>query len=624
MDKSKPILIIAPYEEMYHSALNISKKYDNVDVAFASLEDAYRTAKDKIAIGAEIIISRGGTYRRLKNSDICVPTVEIKISSYDILIALHKAKEKGKNICVIGFENIISGVQNLGPILDMNLKSYLITNKHEAEIAFNEAVKKYRADVVLGGSLAEKMAIDNGIFTVHLNTSDSLITTSIEESINILEIKWKEMEKTERYKAILNNINEGIISIGRDGEVIIFNPSAERIIGINQNDIVGKNVKDIFQNNIGEILMSNQVEYGKYEIGDNKTVLMNKVPISIKDELSGSVATFDDITKIQEYERIIRSDMRKKGHYAKYTFSDMIGNSKKLNKIKEMAIKYSKADSNIIIYGETGTGKEVLAQSIHNESNRCNGPFVALNCASIPINLIESELFGYSGGAFTDAKKDGKSGIFVMGHKGTVFLDEIGDTSLEFQTKLLRVIQEKEVRPIGSEKIIPIDVRIISATNKQLFDYVKAGKFRRDLYYRLNVLSLDLPTLSERIDDLELLSGYFLRKQNFEKGKKIFFTKSALDILKSYHWPGNIRELQNVMERVSIMFDEKVDEKDIIEFLDEYNLENKSDENSIKKFEKEYIVNVIKECGGNKTRAAEKLGISRTQLWRKMNNMNIN
>lgn len=616
----KSILIIAPYKNMYDDSIELSKEYDFVDVDFGTLEDAVNIVRNKVNNGIEVVISRGGTLSRIRESFPGLSTVEIKVSPYDMVSAIDKAKKYGKNICVIGFKNIIDGVENLGSILGVNIITYLVKNKIEAEQAFKDAISKYQIDAVLGGSLAESMSKDLSLQTVYLKTSKNSIIESILDAKNILDIKLKDKIRTERIEAILNNMNEGVIATDNTGKIILYNKSAEKMIGINNEDIISNHTIPFFKKLNLEMYNDDiNMNFNKLVNYGNKSLLVHNVPILIKNQYSGSVATFEDVTKIQEYEEMIRSNLIKKGNIARYTFSDIIGNSPQINKSKEKAYKYAINDSNILIIGDTGTGKEIFAQSIHNSSLRKNGPFVAINCPAIPPSLMESELFGYEKGTFTGANREGKRGLFTLAHTGTVFLDEISETSMDMQLRLLRVIQEREVRPIGSDKVIPIDVRIISATNKSLLDEVKKGKFRRDLYYRLNVLNLNIPTLFERKDDIELLCNYFIRKQKSKSSKYIKLSSKALQFLETYHWPGNIRELENVIQRLCILYDgNDVDADGVVEILDEY-VEPNYDENPLKLNEKIFINQVVKECNGNKTEAAKKLGISRTQLWRKLN-----
>ncbi|SMC23328.1 regulatory protein, Fis family [Desulfacinum hydrothermale DSM 13146] len=262
--------------------------------------------------------------------------------------------------------------------------------------------------------------------------------------------------------------------------------------------------------------------------------------------------------------------------------------------------------------------KTVFAQAIHAASNRRAGPFVAVNCGAIPDTLIESELFGYQPGAFSGARRGGKDGLFAQAHTGSIFLDEISETSPRFQTTLLRVIQEMTVRPLGSDKVIPIDVRIIAATNRRLKREVERGDFRKDLYFRLNILRLNIPPLRYRKEDIADLVRHFINLNTTRLGKDISISKQAMQMLQDYHWPGNIRELQNVMERLCVTCDMKIDENLIAGILDECRLEDQETSERMESIRKNHILEVLRQCGNNKKKAAEKLGISRTTLWREL------
>jgi transcriptional regulator with PAS, ATPase and Fis domain len=295
---------------------------------------------------------------------------------------------------------------------------------------------------------------------------------------------------------------------------------------------------------------------------------------------------------------------------------------------------YSKYSSPILILGKSGTGKELFAQSIHNSSDRSSAPFVAINCAAIPKDLVESELFGYAEGAFTSAVKGGKAGVFELAHRGTIFLDEIGEMPIGVQTRLLRVIQEKQVMRIGDDKLIPIDVRIIAATNKDLNKMVNEGKFREDLYYRINILTLLVPSLNDRNEDIIQLSRFFIDKYAMRYNKKIQrISMEAKDYLENHYYKGNIRELQGMIERAVVLCQENVLKlEDVrlleeIEYADHNVIGNKKDSNtekmeakSLKQVEDEYIKKVMDACSGNVSKASKVLKISRTTLWRKMNN----
>lgn len=298
-----------------------------------------------------------------------------------------------------------------------------------------------------------------------------------------------------------------------------------------------------------------------------RDVLARSIPLEVGGVRVGDVITLQEGSSIQMQERKIRVSLHQKGLYAKKCFGDMLGESDSIRKLIEKAQKYASHDSNLLIYGETGTGKEVLAQSVHNASLRRYGPFVSVNTASLPPSLLESELFGYAEGAFTGAKKGGKPGLFELAHGGTIFLDEIGELTPDIQSRLLRVLQEKEIMRIGDDRIIPVDVRVISATNRDLSDLVREGGFREDLYYRIHVLGLRIPPLRERQNDVVLLFQSFLNELAKNDGRTISLTEAAIVGLKSYDWPGNIRQLKNVAEVIACHGAAVIDLEDVEEVL---------------------------------------------------------
>jgi transcriptional regulator with PAS, ATPase and Fis domain len=346
--------------------------------------------------------------------------------------------------------------------------------------------------------------------------------------------------------------------------------------------------------------------------------LSNKVPVKVGGEILGAVETLEDVTKIREYENIIRVKLAEKGYVAHFTFEDIIGDSHTIKETVRLAKKFATVDSIILIEGESGTGKEVFAQAIHSASNRSQGPFVAVNCGAIPDSLIESELFGYHPGAFSGARREGKDGLFTQAHTGTIFLDEISETSQRFQTTLLRVIQEMKVRPLGSDKVIPIDIRIIVATNRKLKQEVERGHFRKDLFFRLNILRLNVPPLRLRKEDIPHLARHFIRLNTTRLCKDVSISQNAMSALKGYNWLGNIRELQNVIERLCVTCDLKIDDDLVVHALDEFRLEDFETSDRVDCIRKSHILEVLRQCGNNKKKAAEKLGISRTTLWREL------
>ncbi|KYO64493.1 Limonene hydroxylase [Thermovenabulum gondwanense] len=340
----------------------------------------------------------------------------------------------------------------------------------------------------------------------------------------------------------------------------------------------------------------------------------------------GAVATFQEVSTLMKAELKIRSQLYENGFVANYRFEDIIHKSDKMSKCIDIAKKYAQLDSTVLIFGDSGTGKEIFAQSIHNESKRKNSPFVAINCAALPENLLESELFGYSEGAFTGARKGGKAGLFELAHNGTIFLDEISEIPLSLQSKLLRVIQEKKVMRLGDDKLIPVNIRIICATNKDLLQEIKIGRFRKDLFYRINILSIYLPSLRERKEDIIPLAEYFLKNCSLKMKKCIIgFTEDAKKYLLSLEYQGNVRELEGIIERACAICDNKyIDIEDLIGYYE--NTEEYVDiskELTLEDQEKKLIIETLRETNGNLTVASKILGIHRTTLLRKIKKYKI-
>ncbi len=362
---------------------------------------------------------------------------------------------------------------------------------------------------------------------------------------------------------ILNVINDGIVGIDKNGDIMFRNENANKLFFERGRSNAGEiNLDDILDFEAKALLGKNFGLYRKVHEIMGKKILLTMMPI-IKDNVNnGVIITFKDLSEIIEMENIVRANLMKRGHTSKYEFSNIVGKSKQILETKEIARKLAKSNSTLLLLGESGIGKELFAHAIHKASNKRYGPFVAVSFAALPENLLESELFGYEEGAFTGARKGGHAGLFEQAHKGTIFLDEIGDASLKIQARLLRVLQEKEVLRIGGTKIIPIDVRIIAATNKSLEELVSAGDFREDLFYRLKVLPIRIPPLREHKEDIPLLIEKMLEK--FPNGKGMEISKEAMEEFMEYDWPGNIRELENVIEYLyHIVGDGPVRSKDL-------------------------------------------------------------
>ncbi|GGE45053.1 Fis family transcriptional regulator [Pullulanibacillus camelliae] len=369
-----------------------------------------------------------------------------------------------------------------------------------------------------------------------------------------------EMELNHQLEAILNTVHDGIIATDMDKNIININRSAESILGLTSESLNNK-ITDLLP--MLDLEDGDETRHNQLITISDKKIVVNKTTISMNDKNIGEVTAFQDVTRIQKLEHDIRKKMKEKGLATKYTIQDIIGKSEKIKEIISVMKKIAKTEQTVLILGENGTGKELFAQSIHTMSERKNGPFVPVNIAGLPESLAESELFGYEEGTFTGGNKGGKQGLFEIAHNGTIFLDEIGDASKSLQTLLLRALQEKQIMRVGGRSILPVDIRIIAATNKDLKKLVEEGRFREDLYYRLFVLPLRIPPLRERKMDIPELLYHFIKEFSLTQPK---IADAVMEKLLNYNWPGNVRELINVVQYISIVMEgNQIDVKDLPE-----------------------------------------------------------
>lgn len=435
---------------------------------------------------------------------------------------------------------------------------------------------------------------------------------------------------------ILDTINEWLVVVDNKGYISMMSKGYRDFLKV--EDVIGKHVTEVIENTrLHTVLETGRTEVGQIqEIKDNRVVAM-RIPMIKDGEIIGAIGKvmFKDIEdfhalskklsnlekEISYYEKELNRDLR-----ARYSIDDIIGNSDGIREAKAVSLRAAKTDSTILITGESGTGKEVFANAIHNLSSRRLAKFVKINCAAIPSELLESELFGYDEGAFTGAKRGGKLGKFQLANGGSILLDEIGDMSLHMQAKLLRVLQEKEVERVGSLTSESIDVRIIASTNRNLEEMVKRGEFREDLYYRLNVIRLELPPLRERLSDIEALSNFIRKKIGERLGIYVEgISKSSIKYLSNYDFPGNIRELENIIERSINMLDgdlliepEHLPTRITKEFVKKRHIEGRSMKSAIEEIEKDMIISTLKKTKNNKNETATILGISRPSLYKKI------
>ncbi len=434
------------------------------------------------------------------------------------------------------------------------------------------------------------------------------------------------------YKTILDSIADGVFTVDDDWRITSFNKAAENITGFTKVEAVGQKCYDIFRASVCQTacVLRRTMETGAELINIPVNIVTKdgvEKPISISTavlrdtggRIKGGVETFRDLSAIESLRRALKRE---------YSFQDIISKNHKMQELFRIMPDVAESDSTVLIQGPSGSGKELFARALHNLSPRKEGPFVAVNCAALPDTLLESELFGYKKGAFTDAGRD-KPGRFDLASGGTLFLDEVGDISLALQVKLLRVLQEKTYEPLGSTQPVTVDVRIMAATNKDLREQMGLGRFRDDLYYRLNVIKFDIPPLSERTEDVPLLVDHILCRLNAEKGRNVLgVTPDVMAALIEYDFPGNVRELENILERALILCRDDVIGPDCLPSEIGTNGEEESEsapfvEDPLKAAEAKAIKQALARNYGHRERTAKALGIHKTTLIRKMKKLHI-
>lgn len=640
------ILFLATYPEIAEVARKVCEGSDDITIEIARMDDAVELARKAEKKGYHVLISRGVTYWKIQNtSDIELPLVEVSLGGYDIVRAYFEAKKLGNTIGIVDVDEVVNNLDmdSFADVVGDNILKYVCSNDLEDISKGVQYLREQGAEVIMGKVAMANEARRQGMKAVVISSGYDAIQSAVNEARRVNMVRKQEMKKAEQFKAILEFTYDGIIALDKEGKITVFNRAAERISGWKAKNALGSYItKVIPKAHCQTLLNTGQAEIGEIlEIGDSKAIA-NRVPIIVDHKVEGVVTTFQEVERLQKLEGKVRRQLAQRGFAAKYNFDNILGNSNAIKRAINLAREYAWVDSTVLVYGQTGSGKEMFAHAIHNASRRKNEPFVAVNCAALPENLLESELFGYVEGAFTGARKEGKVGMFEMAHRGTLFLDEVGEMSPMLQSRLLRVIEQGEVMRLGDNSIIPVDVRLIAATHRNLRKMVDNLEFREDLYYRLDVLTIKIPPLNQRERDIILIAYRFLNEFCSRRSKSPGeFTPEAEKILLEYTWPGNLRELRNAMERLAMRpWKKEIDDEDVSNVLlleEGYALKkdekieprpmelNRGDSGELKMpkgwidtVQKQVIQKVLDETGGNKAEAARRLGISRTTLWRKL------
>ncbi|AIF54195.1 sigma-54-dependent Fis family transcriptional regulator [Pelosinus sp. UFO1] len=628
------IAFIAPDKQLFLQGKEIIQQLGlehKFDLYLARLNRGIRLAKKLQNEDVDVIVSRGGTAQLIIESKVKIPVVEIPITGQDLAQVFHESKRltglPHPKVAILAYRNMVNDIEVLSKILAIELVIYPLKTVEDIPAKIAEVVAT-NANIVVGGIKTVLLAAEKGLQTHLIRSGDFSIRSAFLEAQKIALGRKFEKERSQEFKALVDYSLEGIISINQERVIKVFNRAAERLLNRSAKEMLGKRIDSLLNFiNVETCLIEGQQSIGQVIQLGAIWITFNIAPIIVDQSIIGAIITFQDVTRIQEMELRIRNEVIARKFVAKYNFSDILGVSPQIIESKRIAQEMSSINATVLISGESGTGKELFAQSIHNASPRKNGPFVAINCAALPQNLLESELFGYVEGAFTGATKKGKPGLFEMAHRGTIFLDEISEMDKYGQSRLLRVLQEKQVMRLGDDKYIPVDIRIIAATNKNLLELIKEGHFRQDLFYRLKVLTITLPSLRNRRTDVKYLAQHFLHHYQRKYLKHLEITPSGYDYLANYFWPGNVRELKFFIERLVVIANEKTITEIVLQkYWDDREsapeLANDTVEVPLLS-EEDRIICALTQYNSNITQTARSLGMDRSTLYRKLKNYRI-
>ncbi len=561
----------------------------------------------------DVLVAAGlhGDYLR---SRVDLPVVMVKVGGYDLMGALARARALGRRIALVTFGEVRAEVELFSRLFGLDI----VQRSYQSEEQAGACVDELRAagvDVVVAPGLVADLAEAAGMTGLLLYSPDA-VRQAIDDAIEVARTARIATAKRERLNTIIAQLRDGVVAVDSDERIEALNPPLERLLGAPRSQLLGRRLGDVAP----ELSLQRTLRDGVEDVDEvarlgGRTVVVSRRSIVERGVTTGAVLTCQDPASIQRAERNLRARVTVRG--ARWRLDDIVGDSAPMRETRRLAERYARSEATVLIVGESGTGKELFAQGLHAASRRAHQPFVAVNCAAFPESLLESELFGYDEGAFTGARKAGKVGLFEAAHRGTIFLDEIGEMPVSLQTRLLRVLQEREILRIGATEPIPIDVRVVAATHRALDERIAAGAFRRDLYYRLNILRLQLAPLRERLDDLPALAAHLFDKLAARAGGAPHALLVALLArAQGYAWPGNVRELENMIERVVGAGEASP------ALLPELGAAAAPPARDLAMqraaSEREAIARVLAECGGDRAAACARLGIGRTTLWRKL------
>lgn len=624
--KSRPRLCFLSYRQIRMFAMPIVAEYSDradIEVVDGSFGGALAIAKERIAKGLVDVFVSAGANASLLRSGLQVPVATIQLSGFDIMQALIKARTMSDRIAIVMHGQTIPELDSVKGLLNIEICQYAYQTPDMARQCIQD-LRSAGIEVIVGSSLVVELAQEAGLWGL-LAYSLSSIRQGFEDALELARVARLEAGRYEQLNGVLHNLQDAVLAVNHAGLIIAVNPAMKKILGQDAASLLGRQLALLEP----DLSLRSTLETGKEERGvvlrlAGRDWVVNRTPIREHGEIVGAAITLYDARTIHEADNSLRIQQRRNQSPARYCFDSLIGQSPAFLRAVQTARRYAKTDLGVLVVGESGVGKELFAQAMHNESARVHRPFVAVNCAAFPESLLESELFGYEEGAFTGSRRGGKRGLFEAAHTGTLFLDEIGDMPLTLQTRLLRVLQEREITRLGSTTAIPVDVRVIVATHQPLQDMVAERRFRQDLYYRINTLRLALPTLRERRTDIVLMAERLVRSCLARLGSQLDVVAALAPLkpyLEAYSWPGNVRELENISERIAVFLLQFQRINDIA--YDGLDLDCPELFNAVPLRVQSMVLSnytrahlALEKSGGKHAKAARQLGVSRSTFWR--------
>lgn len=631
-DIMKPRLCIVGYSPVIAIARKVASEFRRkADFLFVNslLEEALPKLRE-IEGTADIVLA-GPSTRRMYAGRLSIPIIAFRPTFPDLIRAVNEARSIDRRIGLcLSRDDIDFDIPLLSQVMEVSLASSYCDTSDE----YRKACQKFKATgyrVMIGASFTVGVAEEMGIRGILLYKGMDMIRTAVRNAIEICQIQSEGVRRVSQLTAVVNNSAEGLLLTDELGRVTLDNPPAQIYLGTDR--LLGKQVASLFGSELAKKVLKTGDRL--MNVVERESLVVNYIPIRSAGGIHGLVCTLKRVDDVQDAEFTVRRRLHGQGFVAKYSFDDIMGRSSVLRACRERAVQFAGAPGPILITGESGTGKELFAHSIHRISPRAPFPFVALNCATLPSELLESELFGYEKGAFTGAQPSGKKGLIELAHKGTLFLDEVTSLSKLLQAKLLRLLSEQEILKLGSDHIIPVDIRIIAATNDDIDACVKECVFREDLYYRLSAFRLRLPSLRERPEDLVPLFLHFVRRFRPEIAGAVAAERRRLrKVLVAEPFRGNVREMENVVRRFCLLFRPDLVGGEIASVL-ETCLDRVAPHGSplpsapadLKETMRTTERAILQDLLGNHRNRSEVcriLGLDRSSLWRKMKKYGLN